>query len=827
LRPTPAGVRHLWAHQADIIRAYHEVPTKAADVALELPTGAGKTLVGLLLAEFHRRADQTRTIYVCPTTQLATQAQRRASEYGIKSVQLTGSKHDYPSGDVHEYVRASAIAITNYQSIFNISPGLSDGQILVLDDAHAAEGPVAAAWTVSAVRGTKLYSALLDTLRVALPRFLTERLADDSADPVQRGQVEVCGPHDLAPIAEILREVLTVHAEDSSVFPARMIEAHLPFCMAYVSWREIGIRPFIAPTRWHQPFSGARRRIYMSATLGLAGELERSFGVRKIHRLPVPPGWEDQGSGRRFFLFPSATLERDEEDHLIQEAIVEAGRALVLGPSQYEVDEFIEHCVPANAALKTAADLKHNDPFGKKRPTVLSLANRYDGIDLPDEACRLIVLTGLPSRSHLQERFLWERLGAKRVLSERIRTRLTQGAGRCTRNAQDFAAVIVRGNAVTDFLSRHENTTSMQRELQAEIQFGMDNSEVENGTFLLLLKSFLAQDENWRRADDDISGRVPGLQKLVPPDAERLADAAAHEVDCWQAVWHGDVEEAIVAARSAADQLEGGSEIRSYQCFWLYVAASLALASATSNTERANASAMRDEALACSKKIAWRPTFAADDAEVLHEGTANQRSINAALTLSTLGRRGTKFERHLQHVLELLEDETAARFEAGLVALGSLLGFEAVRPKGEAAPDGAWRDQDNQLFFEAKTDESPHTPVSPTAVRQSLSHEDWMRSNESWPEGPHAYAFLISSHTRATPAAKSIARALFHVPQSLILELGTEAISALRSVRPLSTGLSDEALAVKLDQAFRDAKLDTDTLLLRLLQDPVARMPDG
>lgn len=54
LRPRDGAVRHLWAHQADLLRSYRELD--GSDVALELPTGAGKTLVGLLLAEYRRRA---------------------------------------------------------------------------------------------------------------------------------------------------------------------------------------------------------------------------------------------------------------------------------------------------------------------------------------------------------------------------------------------------------------------------------------------------------------------------------------------------------------------------------------------------------------------------------------------------------------------------------------------------------------------------------------------------------------------------------------------------------------------------------------------------
>jgi len=42
LRTADPELRHLWAHQADMLRAYQSTSSDPADVALELPTGAGK-----------------------------------------------------------------------------------------------------------------------------------------------------------------------------------------------------------------------------------------------------------------------------------------------------------------------------------------------------------------------------------------------------------------------------------------------------------------------------------------------------------------------------------------------------------------------------------------------------------------------------------------------------------------------------------------------------------------------------------------------------------------------------------------------------------------
>jgi superfamily II DNA or RNA helicase len=55
LRLHDPDVVNLWSHQADALRAYYVEHRSRSDVAVELPTGAGKTLVGLLIAEWRRQ----------------------------------------------------------------------------------------------------------------------------------------------------------------------------------------------------------------------------------------------------------------------------------------------------------------------------------------------------------------------------------------------------------------------------------------------------------------------------------------------------------------------------------------------------------------------------------------------------------------------------------------------------------------------------------------------------------------------------------------------------------------------------------------------------
>ena len=117
------------------------------------------------------------------------------------------------------------------------------------------------------------------------------------------------------------------------------------------------------------------------------------------------------------------------------------------------------------------------EPFATTVHATCGLASRYDGLDLPGNACRVVVLEGKPDQDNLQDRFLSERVRAGAAIAERIRTRAVQGAGRCTRGPNDWAVVVVLGADLTKYLLWPETQRALEPELQAEIQFGVKTAK--------------------------------------------------------------------------------------------------------------------------------------------------------------------------------------------------------------------------------------------------------------------------------------------------------------------------------------------------------------
>src|SRR6202042_2156031 len=134
-------------------------------------------------------------------------------------------------------------------------------------------------------------------------------------------------------------------------------------------------------------------------------------------------------------------------------------------------------------------------------------------------------------------------------LSERIRTRLVQGAGRATRGSRDFAAVIIRGDRQTDFCSREEEIEAMPPQVQAELRFGLDNSENPDADPLELLRSFWEQGDDWNSAEVHLKSATQNATRREPPGSSALGRAAPVEVECWRALWGGDLERAVKLAQ--------------------------------------------------------------------------------------------------------------------------------------------------------------------------------------------------------------------------------------------------------------------------------------
>ena len=718
LRGRSPDIKHLWSHQADLLRSYYKGFLTARDVAIELPTGSGKTLVGLLIAEFRRQSANERVAYLCPTRQLARQVGNQASKYGIKAHVFVGRQRDYPPAEFGEFQSSKAIAITTYSSVFNSYPRISDAQALILDDAHASENYISSMWSLEVCRSEDagLHRAIADLFREALsPSFYAE-LVNDAIGNWRRGElVELVPGRYVREYATGLSDLLDGSLKEGvpAWYAWRLIREHLSACGVFVSWDSILIRPFIPPALTHDAFTRANQRVYMSATLGAGGELERITGVRGIQRIPVPSGWDKRGSGRRLFLIPQISLPDKESMGVVMDAATDLERCLVLTPNQYEATVFINELRSKGLTILGAKDIEDSlEPFSSRTETALVLS-RYDGLDLPDDTCRMLVVGGLPSGTNLQEKFLWSRVAAFSLLRDRVLTRFTQGVGRCTRSDNDYAVVFVWGHPLVDFILKHENRRILNSELQAELQFGIENCKANDAEGLRALRdAFLEQDEDWEEAEQAIVSLRETSKRQTDPVSVRLCLAVSDEVDYLYSMWRGDYESALEHARKVADAL-GGDETKGYRGWWYYLAADAALALHTVDGQDAVLDTAKDllrRASGCCPAISWFARLARSVARGTGEREVEETTAVAVEgtrdTLADWGAVGQRFEQEVAQAEADLRATSHKEFHRGLRTLGKMLGFYSVTPTSTGAPDCCWSIEDMlHIVHEAKSDQ--------------------------------------------------------------------------------------------------------------------------
>ncbi len=831
----PRRVHGPLAHQSDVLRDYAEHAANAAthpDVAIQLPTGSGKTYVGLLIGEWRRRKHGERVVYLCPTNQLVHQVADQANTlYGMHVVGFTGPRAEYPVAARTAYLSGDALAVTSYSALFNVNPFFDDPHTIILDDAHAAEQYIASHWSLRVVRREHetVYDAILALLRNVFSVTDVQRLVTGGASRWDETWVDKVPTPTLAPLIPELVALLDEHVQGTDLrYSWQVIRDHVAACHLYASPREFLLRPLVPPTTTHAPFAGARQRIYMSATLGAGGELERLAGRRTIHRLAVPRGWDKQGIGRRLFLFPGSSLDEGAIDDLRANLIREAGRALVLTPDEATAQQ-MRDWVETTLGFPTfnAREIEQSkQPFVSEDEAVAVVANRYDGIDFKDEECRLEFVRGLPRAITLQERFLVSRLGAGVLLDDRIITRVVQAVGRCTRAPTDFATVVIEDEELHKYLLSRDRRAYMHPELQAELAFGIEqSSQTSAADFLENVRIFSAQGEEWQAANDAILRHRETATASTLPGTVSLRSAVAHEVAYQEAVWAGDYLGALESGRRVLTALTD-SEVQPYRALWNYLAGSAAWLAdgGDGGTLAETARSYFASAASASFGVPWLhqlARFTASTAVDAESATSSRLATLIERLERELERLGTvhdrRFDRREREVLDGLTEKDATKFEAAQEALGRLLGYDAGNRESSAAPDPWWLvDEASGFVFEDHSNADATGAIGAEKIRQAAGHPNWIRAELPVSSNAQITAILVTPVTAVDRGAVPHLGHLQYWGIDDFREWAKEALATVRALRRTFPGPGDLAWRAEAIAQFQAKRLGPEGIMEQL-----------
>ncbi len=477
------------------------------DSILKLSTGAGKTTVGLLYLASHMHEKQEPVVFFCPTKQLCTQVHTEASKLGIPAhIYRGGERHPH-----HECLSADAICICTYDKLFNAKTTFDRQDVMlrpcaiVLDDAHAGLEKIREAFT----------------LRITMSEFLNELLAKltpicEEYKPAVWVQIWEGNPHQSIEIpfwswkslsAELL-PIIAKHAKDSEhQFVIPLLLETLKWCRCVISIQGIEIIPQILPIEQFSAYTSAKHRLFMSATLADDSVLVRDLGCTPEGAKKAIVPETDRGMGERMVVAPSLI----NPDYYKREWVMQlcanlrkSNNVVVLSPSERMAREWEEYgaTVHLSNEIHEAVENLRNTNSGNN---FVVLTQRYDGVDLPDDACRILVIDGLPIGEGIIDSHDTSLNTHSSGVCHRLVYRIEQGMGRAVRSHADYAVVLLAGGEIASFVAKVNVQKSMNPETRAQLALAIelaklaakeDNSE---NALIGLIDQCLQRNDGWKQ----------------------------------------------------------------------------------------------------------------------------------------------------------------------------------------------------------------------------------------------------------------------------------------------------------------------------------------
>lgn len=463
------GYGYLRAVQGAVLNAWY--PRRAeTDLVIKTNTGGGKTIVGLLMLQSSLHEGAGPALYVTPDSHLADRVIAEAEALGLEVV-------DDP--EHHKFASGEAICVTTMQILVNGKTrfgivGSATRQpipvgTVVIDDAHAAIALAEEASRLVIPAGHKAFEPFLDLFEddlkeQGLNAYMDIREGDRSA--VLRVPFWAWIERQ-----EQVLNLLRPYRNSKDFEWAWPIMSDLTaICEVTVSAEEIEIKPPCPPIEKFLSFAEAKRRIYMTATLADDSLLVTHFDADpdSVANSIVPDTAADLGD--RLVLAPqelNAGISTSEIRELA--ASVSADHNVVVLVPSWRIAEQWESMAARTVSKpddisNVVKDLRDG------HVGLIVIVGRYDGIDLPDEACRLLVIDSLPFAYSGSERREAVALRDSEAMVARQLQRLEQGIGRGVRSRDDRCAVILIGARLTQLVARADTANKLSPATRAQMQ---------------------------------------------------------------------------------------------------------------------------------------------------------------------------------------------------------------------------------------------------------------------------------------------------------------------------------------------------------------------
>lgn len=712
--------------QSEVWKKWFDIRNEK-NVILKMNTGSGKTVVGLIMLQSCLNEDKGPAIYVVPDNYLVKQVIDEAKRLGISA---TVDKDDYNYSNSKSILVTSIQTIVNGHSYFGMREAVNYpiGSIII-DDVHACMDKIIDQFMIKIDAESDAYKELIALFSPSLKDYNPKNYIDVV-------EMKDCRKNMLVPYWEWQRQqdniyrILMNHnnSDNSSIyFGLPLIERGLETCDCIITASKIEISPKGIDLDKISSLEKASRRIYMSATLADDSVFVSALGLdtEDMKNIITPENANDMGD--RLIIFPKY-VNSDISEIEIKEKVEETAEkynVVVLVPSFSRAkfwDEQGEQTATKDNIERVVKALKSGKHVGK-----IILVNRYDGIDLPGDACRMLVIDGLPPLNSIKDRYIQSVAPQSTSLLREQVQRIEQGMGRGVRSNDDECCIVLIGDELTDVLTRNNGidyfsaATRCQYDLSKQL---WDLLVSETGSKPTI-------DQIFELANYSLEKNA----EWVKTCKENLA-AVKYSTEA-------KVDEKIVAQRKAFE--------KAINMQWIDAANAIKIVKDKENDKRTKGylcqiqaeytnkinPALSQEILKVGKDLS--AAILSPLAGIQYQKTINTIPQAQAISTYLLARKFGSNELliYIDGVLSnLCMGNEYDKFEEALNQIGSVLGFVCSRPDTETGgygPDNLWAiDSNKYLVIECKTEAITQT-IKKDYCNQLSGSVNWFKENYVYP----------------------------------------------------------------------------------------------
>lgn len=732
------GYAYLRGIQEEVLKSWHS-RRDDKEVLCKMNTGSGKTLVSLMMLYSKLVEGAGTAVYVCPDNYLLDQARKQANLYGIPVCEISEG-NQFPS----DFLNCKSILLCNFYKLFNAKSIFSRDNItigaIVIDDAHTCLDIARSSTTLEIRNDHEIFDRIIRLFETELKRQAPgsyRRLLD--GDPYAK-ILKVPYWSWFARKEEILDILNEFSGVDELKFKWQMICDSLDTFDCYIGPNGLQISPMIVPYESIKSFSEAKFKYILSATFEDQVDLIKDFGISELSVLDAIIPRNRKDVGQRLILAPKRfdpNIEDSEIRKLASDIASEGNNVVVLVPSNEKAKIWYAY---GATNLNGDGNISDNiDKLKQSKGGFYVLVNRYDGIDLTGDMCRLLVLDGYPRFSSYSD--LYKEIRVDSIQASLKAQTIEQGLGRAVRSGSDYCAVILMGNDLVQFLGNKFNYGYFTPVTRKQIESGLtilDEEEDKTDSLKTIKDTIyfcLSQDESWREfhngilddvKDDELSDIKKRDLSIAQREKEALSEFKLRRYNNAKDI----IDSKIINNENLSLNLKHKGWYYEYAAKLLY---------------QDNAVTSNDLQI----KATMAPHMLTPrNGENYSKLNKNEGQSSMVLSYIKQFNNSQDLKIHIQLVLDDLtfsKDIQAPKFERALRESGRLLGFDAQQPENEFGngPDVLWIMSDNHyLILEAKS-MATHIEITRDNIGQLLQSGEWFKKHYG-SNAPHTLVTLQS-----------------------------------------------------------------------------------